>query len=230
MKHRSTEIHAIARIESDFSDKFGIPRQSGLVEELEARIIFEKKYRNPDAVRGLEGFDYIWLLWEFSECVMEEWSPMVNPPRMGKNQRMGVFATRSPYRPNPIGLSSVKLERIEYSEKEGPVLVVRGADLLSGTSIFDIKPYLPYADSHPQARGGFATEYVGNKLKVEIKESLLQMIPEGKRAALIGILEQDPRPAYTQFADRVFGLEFAGYNVRFCVSQQCVKVIEINAI
>lgn len=226
-KDKTIKMQVIATIQSDFSSKFGIPRQSGLVEELQAKIIFEKKYRNPDAVRGIEGFDYIWILWEFSECVKEEWSPMVNPPRMGKNQRMGVFATRSPYRPNPIGLSCVKLDGVEYTEEYGPVLHVRGADLLNGTPIFDIKPYLPYADAHPEASGGFATQYLGDVLTVEIADQWLSMIPKDKRDALVGVLEQDPRPAYTKFPDRVFGLEFAGFDVRFRVVDRKLEVVEI---
>ncbi len=221
------EMKTIARIHTDFSSKFGIPRQSGLVKDLEATIVFESQYRNQDAVRGLEGFSHIWLIWEFSECIKEEWSPMVNPPRMGKNQRMGVFATRSPYRPNPIGLSSVELERIEYTENLGPVLHVKGADLLDNTPIYDIKPYLPYADAHIEATGGFATKYLEDTLEVDFPEELLVQIPESKRKALMGILRQDPRPAYTKFPDRVFGLEYAGFDVRFTVTNRCLTVVEI---
>lgn len=220
-------MQKIATIHTDFATKFGIPRQSGLVEELAGTIVFERKYRNPDAVRGLEGFSHIWLIWEFSECICEEWSPMVNPPRMGRNQRMGVFATRSPYRPNPIGLSSVKLEKVEISEKFGPVLHVRGADLMDGTPIYDIKPYLPYADSHPEARGGFASQYVHEKLEVEFPEEWLCMIPKHLQAALLGVLAQDPRPAYQKFPDRIYGFSFADFDVRFRVTGQILQVCEI---
>lgn len=224
------EMKRIARIHTDFSARFGIPRQSGLVKELKATIVFEPKYRNPDAVRGLEGFSHIWLLWEFSECVKADWSPMVNPPKMGKNQRMGVFATRSPYRPNPIGLSSVVLERIEYTENKGPVLHVRGADILDGTPIYDIKPYLPYTDCHMEATEGFAAQYVEDFLTVDFPNELLDEIPPGQHKALIELLKQDPRPAYTQFPERIFGMEYAGFDVRFQVIGKRLTVVEVKRI
>lgn len=220
-------MNVIAKIHTDFSSKFGIPRQSGLVEELDAQIVFEPKYRNMDAVRGLEGFSHIWLLWEFSECVRTEFMPMVNPPRMGKNQRMGVFATRSPYRPNPIGMSSVKLVKIENHEKYGPVLHVKGADLLNNTPILDIKPYLPYTDIHNDATGGFATQFLQDILQVECSKEWLNLIPKDKQEALLGVLRQDPRPAYTKFPDRIYGLEFAGFDVRFRVQDEVLSVCEI---
>lgn len=226
------ELKIIARIHTDFSSRFGIPRQSGLVNSLLAKIVFEKPYRNPDAIRGLEGFSYLWLLWEFSECVREEWQPMVRPPKMDLNSKMGVFATRSPYRPNPIGLSSVQIERVENNEVEGPVIWVRGADLLDGTPIYDIKPYLAYADSHPEALSGFATPYIGKTLQVEMTDMQLSVIPPDKREALLQLLGQDPRPAYTKFPERVFGMEFAGFDIRFQVNEQekIVCVTEIHPI
>ena len=186
----------IARIHSDFREKFGIPRQSGLVEELEAYIVFEPEYRNMDAFRGLEDFSHLWIIWQFSESVRDEWSPTVRPPRLGGNERMGVFATRSPFRPNEIGLSSVKIQKIEKHKTMGPIIHVSGADLLDGTPIFDIKPYLPHVDSHPEAKGGFADEYKDYHLEVEIPELLLEKIPGEKREALKGVLPNDPRPSY----------------------------------
>lgn len=218
----------IARIHSAFPEKFGIPRQSGLVEDLAARVIFEPEYRSPEAVRGLEEFSHIWLLWEFSEAKRDTWSPTVRPPRLGGNQRLGVFATRSPYRPNPIGLSCVRLERLELSEEQGPVLHVRGADLMDGTPIFDIKPYLPYADCHPEAEGGFAAQRPEGRLTVEIPEPLLAQIPEKDRAALTGVLAQDPRPAYQRDPERVYGLSFADLEVRFRVDGDRLTVSQIE--
>lgn len=223
-----TRMEIIARIYTDFHSKFGIPRQSGLVSELRGRIVFEEKYRSPEAVRGLEEFSHIWLLWQFSEAIRKEWSPTVRPPKLGGNTRMGVFATRSPFRPNPIGLSSVVLDRVEFSEKLGPVLHVLGADLMNGTPIYDIKPYLPYADSHPEAVGGFTDSLTLPLLQVEIPEALLCKIPEEKREALRQVLAQDPRPSYQNEPDRVYGFGFAGFEVRFCVRENVLVVKEIE--
>ena len=187
-------LRVIARIHSDFPTKFGIPRQSGLVEELRSAVVFEPEYRNPDALRGLEGFSHLWLIWQFSQAVRESWSPTVRPPRLGGNVRMGVFATRSPFRPNPIGLSCVRLERIEQHPQWGPVLWVAGADLMDGTPIYDVKPYLPYADCRPEAVGGFASQPKEASLRVECPLELLEPVEESRRAALLGVLAQDPRP------------------------------------
>ena len=217
----------IARIQSDFPDKFGIPRQSGLVEELKARIIFEPEYRVPEAVRGLEEFSHLWLIWEFSRAVRQDWSPTVRPPRLGGNKRMGVFATRSPFRPNPVGLSCVKLERVEPNETLGPVLHVLGADLMDGTPIYDIKPYLPYADCRPEAVGGFAGERPEGRLRVDIPEPWLSMVPEEDRAALTGVLAQDPRPAYQRDPERVYGFSFGALEVKFQVVEDRLMVCGI---
>lgn len=222
------EMKVIARIETDFPEKFGIPRQSGLVSELKGRIIFEPEYRNPDAVRGLDGYDYIWLLWEFDGTKRDTWSATVKPPRLGGNCHMGVFATRSPFRPNPIGLSSVRLEGIEFTD-EGPVLCVSGADLKDGTKIYDIKPYLTYADSHPEAREGFAHD-VHTQLQVTLPEECNGILPAEKQQALIGVLAQDPRPAYHDDPQRVYGISFSGYNVRFQVEGEVLTVCEIQPI
>ncbi|MBQ2694591.1 MAG: tRNA (N6-threonylcarbamoyladenosine(37)-N6)-methyltransferase TrmO [Clostridia bacterium] len=221
------EINIIAHIHTDFSSKFGIPRQSGLVDELEATIIFEPEYRNPDALRGIEEYSHLWLLWQFSECAGKEWTPTVRPPRLGGNKRMGVFATRSPFRPNPVGLSSVKLLGVEKTEKHGCVLRVAGADLLDGTPIYDIKPYLPYVDSHPEASNGFALDEKEGKLTVEFSENLLNLIPTEKQAALKAVLAQDPRPGYQNEPNRIYGIEFAGFDVRFKVENSTLKVTEI---
>lgn len=217
----------IGHIHTDFPTKFGIPRQSGLVEELEATITFEPEYRNPEAFRGLEEFSYIWLLWKFSKSEKKNWSATVKPPRLGGKKRMGVFATRSPYRPNDIGLSSVKLEKIEFDEKMGPVLTVAGADLMDGTPIYDIKPYIAYADSHPEASEGFAGTVKEKELAVEFPEELLRIYPEEKRKAIVAVLKQDPRPAYDTDETRVYGVEFAGFDVRFTVEGECLKVKEL---
>lgn len=217
----------IAKICTDFSEKFGIPRQSGMVEGLEGKIVFEKEYRNPDVVRGLEGFSHIWLLWRFSKTADAKWSPTVRPPKLGGNIRMGVFATRSPFRPNPIGLSSVRLKKIEMSDKFGPVLIVSGVDLVDGTPIYDIKPYLPYADSHPDAIGGFS-DYAGKELlEVQIPKHLLEKLPDGKREALRQVLALDPRPSYQEDAERIYGFGFAGYEIRFRVRGKRLMVTEI---
>ena len=211
-------MRPIAHIRSDFSTKFGVPRQSGLVDTLEATVVFEPEFRNPDALRGLEGFSHIWLVWVFSASVRQTWSPTVRPPRLGGNARMGVFATRSPFRPNPIGLSSVRLAGVESTPDLGTVLRVRGADLMDGTPILDIKPYLPYGDCHPDAVGGFASAPAG---------AVLAQVPEDRREALIGVLAQDPRPHYQQDSDRVYGFGFAGLEVRFTVSEGHLTVREI---
>lgn len=217
----------IGWIRTDFPTKFGIPRQSGLVPELKGRITFAPEYRNPEAFRGLEEFSHIWLLWKFSESEKEHWSATVKPPRLGGKQRVGVFATRSPYRPNDIGLSSVKLERIVYDGKEGPVLFVSGADLMDGTPIYDIKPYIAYVDSHPEADEGFAGRVKHKELLVEFPQELLECFPEEKRAAVTGILKQDPRPAYDHDETRVYGIAFAGFDVRFTVKGELLTVKEI---
>ena len=225
-----TELNIIAHICTDFSSKFGIPRQSGLVDELEATIIFKPEYRNPDALRGLEEYTHLWLLWQFSECIDKEWTPTVRPPRLGGNKRMGVFATRSPFRPNPIGLSCVKLLGIEKTEKNGCVIRVSGADLLDGTPIYDIKPYLPYVDSHPDASNGFALDEKDGRLEVKIPEDIIKIIPSEKQPALIAVLAQDPRPGYQDIPDRIYGIEFAGFDVRFKVNEKNLTVIETKNI
>lgn len=223
-------MKVIAHIRSDFSTKFGIPRQSGLVDELEASIVFEPEFRIPEALRELDGYSHIWLIWQFSECADKEWSPTVRPPRLGGNKRVGVFASRSPFRPNPIGLSCVKLNAIEETENFGFILKVSGADLLDGTPIYDIKPYLPYVDSHPEATGGFALSQKEGTLDVEISEELLNTVSEEKRNALIAVLSQDPRPQYQNDAERIYGMDFAGYNIKFKVNESLLKVIEITII
>lgn len=217
----------IAHIHTDFTSKFGIPRQSGLVDELEATIIFEPEYRNPDALRGIEEYSHLWLIWEFSECADKDWSPTVRPPRLGGNKRMGVFATRSPFRPNPVGLSSVKLIGIEKTAEYGCILRVAGADMLDGTPIYDIKPYLPYVDSHPEASNGFALGEKNGRLTVDFADDLLEMIPQSKQKALIEVLAQDPRPGYQNEPERVYGIEFAGFDVRFTVDGEKLKVVEV---
>ena len=220
----------IARIHNDFPSKFGIPRQSGLVEALKARVVFEPDCRSPEAVRGLEGFSHIWLIWQFSQAVREDWSPTVRPPRLGGNTRMGVFATRSPFRPNAVGLSSVRLERVEPHTPQGPVLHVAGADLMDGTPILDLKPYLPYADCRPEASCGFAGPDGGKLLEVELPERLRALVPEEKREALLGILARDPRPSYQQDPGRVYGMDFAGLNIRFSVEGQVLRVCGVRPI
>ena len=224
----SLSMTVVARIRSDFPTKFGIPRQSGLVEALKASVIFEPEYRNPDALRGLEGFSHLWLIWQFSEAVRDGWSPTVRPPRLGGNTRMGVFATRSPFRPNPIGLSCVRLERVEQHPALGPVLLVSGADLMDGTPIYDIKPYLPYADCKPQAVGGFASVPKEASLEVDCPAELLTLVPEGKRAALLGVLAQDPRPQYQDDPERVYGMAFGGLEVRFRVAGDRLTVCQVE--
>ena len=223
-------MEIIATIRSDFPTKFGIPRQSGLVEELRATVVFEPEYRSPDALRGLEDFSHLWLIWQFSEAVRDKWSPTVRPPRLGGNTRMGVFATRSPFRPNPIGLSSVRLLGVEQSAELGPVLRVAGADLMDGTPIFDIKPYIPLSDCHPEATGGFSPRDNAPLLEVDFPEGLLSQIPERARSALMGVLAQDPRPAYQKDPCRRYGVPFAGYDVRFTVEDSVLRVVEVERL
>lgn len=228
MRDMKAEIQAIARMKSDFSTKFGIPRQSGLVEELRSTIIFEPEFRNPDALRGIEGYSHLWIIWQFSEAVQKDWSPTVRPPRLGGNSRMGVFATRSPFRPNSLGLSCVKLLNVEATKEFGSVLHVGGADLMDGTPIFDIKPYIPYGDAHPEAIGGFTDHADDFLLKVNFPNDLLIQVPFDKRQALLGVLSHDPRPSYQRDPDRVYGLSFAGFDVRFTVKDGILTVVEIN--
>jgi len=219
------DIQPIAHIHSDFSEKFGIPRQSGLVEELSATVVFEPEYRDISALQGLDGFSHLWLIWEFSK--VRGWSPTVRPPRLGGNRRMGGFATRSPFRPNPLGLSCVRLREIRRDRALGPVLIVAGADLLDGTPIYDVKPYLPYADCRPDAVGGFAARPKEADLTVECPPALLDRIPADKRAALLAVLAQDPRPQYQDDPDRVYGMAFAGTEVKFRVAGGRLRVTEI---
>ena len=220
----------VAHIESDFPTKFGIPRQAGLVESLTATVVFEPEYRDPEALRGIEGFSHLWLIWEFSEAKRSTWSPTVRPPRLGGNTRMGVFATRSPFRPNNLGLSSVKLLGVEHTEKYGTVLHVGGADLMDGTPIFDIKPYIPYGDSHPDATGGFTDTAGEFLLEVVFPEELLNLLPVEKWEAAIGVLSHDPRPSYQRKPDRIYGLTFAGFDIRFKVTGETLTVEEVNKV
>jgi len=220
-------MKVIAHIHSDFPTKFGIPRQSGLVESLKAKIVFEPEYRNSDALRGMEEYSHLWLIWEFSEAKRDTWSPTVRPPRLGGNKRMGVFATRSPFRPNPIGLSCVKLEAIDFATENGPVIIVSGADLLDGTPIYDIKPYLPFADSRPDAIGGFADTVKGDQLQVQCSEEMMLQIPKQHRQAVIDILAQDPRPHYQQDPTRIYGMEYANMEIKFRVEDTTLVVCEI---
>ncbi len=226
MKQAAMKI--IAHIRSDFPTKFGIPRQSGLVEDLTAQIVFTPEYRVPEAVRGLEDFSHIWLIWQFSKAVREDWSPTVRPPRLGGNTRMGVFATRSPFRPNAIGLSCVKLLSVETSTPEGPVLTVAGADLMDGTPIFDIKPYIPYADCQPDATGGFTDTAKDFLLDVEFPPELLSKIPQDRKAALLGVLSHDPRPSYQHSPQRVYGMAFGDFDVRFRVEGSTLHVVDVQ--
>ncbi len=221
-------MKTIARIHSDFPEKFGVPRQSGLVESLEALVVFEPEYRNPAALRGLEGFSHLWLLWVFDRAVREGWSPTVRPPRLGGNARLGVFATRSPFRPNPVALSAVALAGIEETEAWGTALRVRGADLADGTPILDIKPYLPYADCRPEASGGFAAVPAGETLEVVFPPELLERVPPERREPLRAVLALDPRPRYQEDPERVYGFGFAGLEVRFSVEGRTLRVREIE--
>ena len=226
MDHISIDV--IARMRSDFSTKFGIPRQSGLVEALRSAIVFEPEFRNDDALRGIEEFSHLWIIWQFSEAVRQGWSPTVRPPRLGGNTRMGVFATRSPFRPNNLGLSCVRLLGVEHTKEYGTVLHVGGADLMNGTPIFDIKPYIPYGDCKMDATGGFTDRAEDFLLKVDFPEELLKKLPEQKREALIGVLSHDPRPSYQKDPKRVYGLSFAGFNIRFTVQGDLLTVQEVD--
>ncbi len=219
----------IAHIENDFPTKFGIPRQSGLVNSLRSRIVFAPEYRNPDAFRGLEDFSHVWLIWEFSQAVRQKWSPTVRPPRLGGNTRTGVFATRSPFRPNPVGLSAVQLEEVVLHGADAPYLVVSGADLMNGTPIYDIKPYLPHIDSHPDARGGFAVPAAEHRLKVVFPEQWLEKVPEQLRDGLTEVLAQDPRPSYQHDPERVYGFGFARLEVKFTVDGDVLTVCGVTA-
>ena len=223
-------IQVFARMHSDFATKFGIPRQSGLVEELRSTIVFEPEFRNSDALRGIEDFSHLWIIWQFSEAVRQGWSPTVRPPRLGGNTRMGVFATRSPFRPNNLGLSSVKLLGVEHTAEFGTVLHVGGADLMDGTPIFDIKPYIAYGDCHPEATGGFTDTAGEFLLQVEFPLQLLEKLPADKREAAIGVLSHDPRPSYQRKPDRVYGLTFAGFDIRFKVADDVLTVEEVNKV
>ncbi len=221
-------IKPIARMHSDFSSKFGIPRQSGLVEELRSTIFFEPEFRNEDALRGIKDFSHLWIIWQFSEAVREGWSPTVRPPRLGGNTRMGVFATRSPFRPNNLGLSCVKLLGVEHTADHGTVIHVGGADLMDGTPIFDIKPYIPYSDCQTDAIGGFTDGAGDFLLKVNFPDDLLQKLPADKRDAAIGVLSHDPRPSYQRKPGRIYGLTFAGFDIRFTVEESTLTVVEVN--
>ena len=223
-------MQVIARMHSDFATKFGIPRQSGLVEELRSTIVFEPEFRNSDALRGIEDFSHLWIIWQFSEAVRQGWSPTVRPPRLGGNTRMGVFATRSPFRPNNLGLSSVKLLGVEHTAAFGTVLHVGGADLMDGTPIFDVKPYIPYSDCHSEATGGFTDNAGDFLLEVDFPPALLKKLPDAKREAAIGVLSHDPRPSYQKNPDRIYGLTFAGFDIRFRVQGNTLTVLEVNSI
>lgn len=223
-------IQVIAKMRSDFPTKFGIPRQSGLVDTLRSTIVFEPEFRNSDALRGLDGFSHLWIIWQFSEAVRLDWSPTVRPPRLGGNIRMGVFATRSPFRPNNLGLSSVKILGLEHTQELGTVIHVAGADLMDGTPIFDIKPYIPYSDCHVEATGGFTDTADQFLLEVEFPPDLLAMIPQNKRQAAVDVLSHDPRPSYQRRADRIYGLTFAGFDIRFTVDENTLHVKEVTAV
>lgn len=222
------ELKVIARIQSPFSGKFGIPRQSGRVPQIRSRVVFESAYRNPDALRGLEGFSHLWLIWQFSEAVTEGWSPTVRPPRLGGNRRMGVFATRSPYRPNPLGLSCVKIEKIVSDAKDGPYVEVSGADLLNGTPIYDIKPYLPAADCIPDATGGFADPLSDYRLSVEDPDGILNVLPAQDGEWICALLAEDPRPAYQQDPQRVYAFECGEYRIAFRVEESRAILCEVS--
>ena len=230
MPEETHTLRVIARIRSDFPTKFGVPRQSGLVEALKSTVVFEPPYRNPDALRGLESFSHIWLIWQFSGAVRESWSPTVRPPRLGGNARMGVFATRSTFRPNPIGLSAVRLEGIDLHTPDGPVLRVAGADLMDGTPIYDIKPYLAYGDCIPEAGAGYTSSLPERLLEVDLPERWLALVPQDRREALLGVLAHDPRPSYQRDPERVYGLSFAGLDVRFTVTGDVLTVCQIRPL
>ncbi len=218
----------IARVHTDFPSKFGIPRQSGMISELKGRIIFEPEFRNADAVRGLEAFTHVWIIWEFSEAKRHEWSPTVRPPKLGGNIRKGVFATRSPFRPNPVGLSAVKLEKVEIDKESGPVLYVSGVDMMNGTPVYDIKPYIPYTDSYPEAGSGFVDDTDRNELEVCFPDNLLQIIPDAKQQTVVRLLSLDPRPSYHDDAERIYGLEFSGFDVLFRVRDNVLTVCQVS--
>ena len=221
-------MDVIAVMHSDFPTKFGIPRQSGLAEALQSTIVFEPAYRNPEALRGIEGFSHLWILWQFSQAVRQDWSPTVRPPRLGGNTRMGVFATRSPFRPNAIGLSCVRLLSVEHTQDMGTVLHIGGADLMDGTPILDIKPYIPYCDAHPEAMGGFTQDAGDYLLEVDFPENLKQRLPAEKQEAICQVLSHDPRPSYQKDSDRVYGLSFAGHDIRFTVKDKVLTVVDVK--
>ena len=228
MKQEEMLIKPIAHIHCDFKEKFGIPRQSGLIDSVRAKIIFLPEYRNPDALRGLDGYSHLWLLWQFSEAVRSEWSPTVRPPRLGGNKRMGVFASRSPFRPNPIGLSSVKIISIDLNTPKGPIIEVAGADLLDGTPIYDIKPYLAYTDSHPEAKSGFALTSEAPKLEVIIADELLEKIPSELRQSAIDILAEDPRPGYQNDSSRIYTMQYSSFEISFRADGNRITVTEVK--
>ena len=223
-------MRVIARVRSDFSSKFGVPRQSGLVEALESTLVFEPEFRSEEALRGLEGFSHLWLVWVFHQTARRTWSPTVRPPRLGGNARMGVFATRSPFRPNPIALSAVRLAGVERTAEQGTVLRLRGADLADGTPVLDVKPYLPYADARPEASAGFTGRVDRARLAVDCPPALLERVPPEKRAALLGVLAEDPRPPYQDDPARVYGMSFAGLEVRFTAAEGRLTVREIDGL
>ncbi len=226
----TVSLRIVARLRGGFTEKFGVPRQAGLAEHVLSRVVFEPEFRNPDALRGIEGFSHLWLLWSFDRVRREDWSPTVRPPRLGGNRRMGVFATRSPFRPNPVGLSCVGLVRVEWDAPDGPALLVSGADMTDGTPIFDIKPYLPYADARPGASGGYTDELPEKRLKVALPPELAAPLPEETRLALLDILSHDPRPSYQDDPDREYGLAYGGFDVRFRVSDGTLHVFQILAL
>lgn len=228
MEKEQVSLNIIARIRTDFPTKFGIPRQSGLVEGLKSRIVFEPPYRNPDALRGMDGFSHLWLIWQFSEAVRNKWSPTVRPPILGGNTRVGVFATRSPFRPNAIGLSSVKIEGIDLHTPEGPVIIVSGADMMDKTPILDIKPYLAYVDSHPEALGGFTTQGWNRELNVNFPPHLLETVPEKLQAGLIKVLATDPRPTYQDDPERIYGMPFGDMEIKFKVTDKILTVVAVE--
>lgn len=225
--NKHPKLEPIGYIRTDFKEKFGVPRQSGLVESAKGTIVFEKKYQNPDAFRGLEDFSHLWVIWQFSHSVMDDWTPTVRPPRLGGNIRKGVFATRSPFRPNPIAMSCLKLDSIEFSEKHGPLIRVSGVDMVDKTPIYDIKPYI-YTDCHPEAVSGFAEKTSEHSLKVIVPEELVEIISEEKLETLMDVLSIDPRPGYQSDPDRIYGMSFAGYDVSFCVNGGVLKVIDLK--
>ena len=227
---QTMQLHPVAYMRSDFPSKFGIPRQSGLVEELRSMIVFEPEYRNDDALRGIEEYSHLWLIWQFSQAVRQDWSPTVRPPRLGGNVRMGVFATRSPFRPNHLGLSCVRLLEKRHTKEFGTVLVVGGADLMDGTPIFDIKPYIPYGDCIPQATGGFTSRVGDFLLKVDFPQELLKKLPPDKQAAAIGVLSHDPRPSYQNQPGRVYGLSFGGFDIQFTVEEETLTVLNVEPL